>query len=93
MSAKVERRAARALAAERANLRIPLELVRTRVLRPRVARLLPGSKGGLVYIGIPEIGLLIAFTGGNYADRVLFRPQRNFVPEDILPAVRRGTGM
>jgi hypothetical protein len=31
--------------------------------------------------------LLIAFTGGNYADRVLFRPQREFVPEDILPAV------
>ena len=31
---------------------------------------------------------LIAFTGGNYADRVLFRSQREFVPQDILPAVR-----
>lgn len=48
----------------------------------------PAGNGGQVYIGIPELGLLVAFTGGNYADRVLFRPQRNFVPEDILPAVR-----
>jgi hypothetical protein len=40
-----------------------------------------------VYIGIPELDLLIAFTGGSYADGVLFRPQREFVPEDILPAV------
>ena len=48
----------------------------------------PGGNGGQVYIGIPDLDLLIAFTGGNYADRVLFRPQREFVPEDILPAVR-----
>jgi CubicO group peptidase (beta-lactamase class C family) len=48
----------------------------------------PGGNGGQVYIGIPDLGLLIAFTGGNYADRVLFRAQRNFVPEDILPAVK-----
>lgn len=47
----------------------------------------PGGNGGQVYIGIPELDLLIAFTGGNYADRVLFRPQREFVPQDILPAV------
>ena len=47
----------------------------------------PGGNGGQVYIGIPDLGLLIAFTGGNYADRVLFRAQREFVPEDILPAV------
>jgi CubicO group peptidase (beta-lactamase class C family) len=48
----------------------------------------PGGNGGQVYIGIPDLGLLIAFTGGNYADRVLFRAQRQFVPEDILPAVK-----
>jgi CubicO group peptidase (beta-lactamase class C family) len=48
----------------------------------------PGGNGGQVYIGIPDLDLLIAFTGGNYADRVLFRPQREFVPDDILPAVR-----
>ena len=48
----------------------------------------PGGNGGQVYIGIPDLDLLIAFTGGNYADRVLFRSQREFVPQDILPAVR-----
>ena len=47
----------------------------------------PGGNGGQVYIGIPDLDLLIAFTGGNYADRVLFRPQREFAPEEILPAV------
>ena len=47
----------------------------------------PGGNGGQVYIGIPDLDLLIAFTGGNYADAVLFRSQREFVPEDILPAV------
>lgn len=47
----------------------------------------PGGNGGQVYIGIPELNLVIAFTGGNYADRVLFRAQREFVPQDILPAV------
>ena len=48
----------------------------------------PGGNGGQVAIGIPDLDLLIAFTGGNYADRVLFRSQREFVPQDILPAVR-----
>jgi CubicO group peptidase (beta-lactamase class C family) len=48
----------------------------------------PGGNGGQVAIGIPDLDLVIAFTGGNYADPVLFRSQRNFVPEDILPAVR-----
>jgi CubicO group peptidase (beta-lactamase class C family) len=48
----------------------------------------PGGNGGQVYIGIPELDLLIAFTGGNYADGVMFRSQREFVPKDILPAVR-----
>jgi CubicO group peptidase (beta-lactamase class C family) len=47
----------------------------------------PGGNGGQVYIGIPDLDLLIAFTGGNYADPVLFRAQREFVPDDILPAV------
>ena len=47
----------------------------------------PGGNGGQVYIGIPDLDLLIAFTGGNYADAVLFRAQSEFVPEDILPAV------
>ena len=38
-------------------------------------------------MGIPELKLAIGFTGGNYADPVLFRAQREFVPRDILPAV------
>ena len=45
------------------------------------------GNGGQIYMGIPELDLVIAFTGGNYADAALFRPQREFVPEDILPAV------
>ncbi|HEX4761240.1 MAG TPA: serine hydrolase domain-containing protein, partial [Sphingomicrobium sp.] len=48
----------------------------------------PGGNGGQVYIGIPDLDLLIAFTGGNYADAALFRSQREFVPQDILPAVK-----
>jgi CubicO group peptidase (beta-lactamase class C family) len=47
----------------------------------------PGGNGGQVAIGIPDLDLVIAFTGGNYADAVLFRSQREFVPKDILPAV------
>jgi hypothetical protein len=40
---------------------------------------------------VPAAGLdlVICFRGGNYADRVLFVPQREFVPRDILPAVAR----
>jgi CubicO group peptidase (beta-lactamase class C family) len=48
----------------------------------------PGGNGGQVYIGIPDLDLLIAFTGGNYADGVMFRSQREFVPKDILPGVK-----
>jgi CubicO group peptidase (beta-lactamase class C family) len=47
----------------------------------------PGGNGGQVAMGIPDLDLVITFTGGNYADAVLFRSQREFVPKDILPAV------
>jgi CubicO group peptidase (beta-lactamase class C family) len=47
----------------------------------------PGGNGGQVAIGIPDLDMVITFTGGNYADAVLFRSQREFVPQDILPAV------
>ena len=46
-----------------------------------------GGNGGQIAMGIPELDLAIVFTGGNYADPVLFRSQRVYVPEYILPAV------
>ena len=47
------------------------------------------GNGGQIFMGIPDLGLAIAFTGGNYADAALFIPQRSIVPERILPAVVR----
>ena len=44
-------------------------------------------------MAIPELGLAIAFTGGSYNMRSLFIPQRELIPQLILPAVqdtRRG---
>ncbi|HZF16649.1 MAG TPA: serine hydrolase domain-containing protein [Steroidobacteraceae bacterium] len=46
-----------------------------------------GGNGGQVAIAVPELDLAIGFLGGNYADRVLFIPQRDYVPQDILSAV------
>jgi len=39
-------------------------------------------------MGIPDLDLVIAFTGGNYNDPVLFTGQRVYVPTYILPAVK-----
>jgi CubicO group peptidase (beta-lactamase class C family) len=47
-----------------------------------------GGNGGQIFMGIPALDLVIAFTGGNYNDPALFIPQRQFVPEYILPAVK-----
>ena len=47
-----------------------------------------GGNGGQVSMAIPDLDLVIAFTGGNYADAATFRAQRTFVPEYLLPAVR-----
>ena len=54
------------------------------------------GNGGQIFMGIPELGLAIGFTGGNYSEPALLIPQRVFVPDSILPAVnedrvRRGT--
>jgi hypothetical protein len=47
-----------------------------------------GGNGGQIFMGIPELELVIAFTGGNYSDiTTLLIPQREFVPKLILPAV------
>jgi CubicO group peptidase (beta-lactamase class C family) len=45
------------------------------------------GNGGQIFMGIPELDLVIAFTGGSYADAALFIPQRKYVPEYILPAI------
>ena len=47
-----------------------------------------GGNGGQVSMATPDLDLVIAFTGGNYNDSVLFTGQRVYVPTYILPAVR-----
>jgi CubicO group peptidase (beta-lactamase class C family) len=47
-----------------------------------------GGNGGQVSMGIPELGLAVVFFGGNYADPATFVPQRQYVPQYVLPAVR-----
>jgi CubicO group peptidase (beta-lactamase class C family) len=47
-----------------------------------------GGNGGQVSMAIPDLDLVIAFTGGNYNDSVLFTGQRVYVPTYILPALR-----
>ncbi|MEL7187709.1 MAG: serine hydrolase, partial [Pseudomonadota bacterium] len=46
------------------------------------------GNGGQIVMGVPELDLLIAFYGGNYSDRVLFRAQEVLIPEYILPAIQ-----
>lgn len=53
----------------------------------KVRAFFAGGNGGQIFMGIPELDVVIAFTGGNYSDPALFIPQRVFVPELILPAV------
>lgn len=53
----------------------------------KVQAFFAGGNGGQVSMGVPELDLAIVFLGGNYADRVLFVPQKEYVPDFILPAV------
>ncbi|HEY0809294.1 MAG TPA: serine hydrolase domain-containing protein [Longimicrobiales bacterium] len=46
-----------------------------------------GGNGGQIFMGIPDLDLVIAFTGGNYAHPAMFLSQRVFIPNYILPAV------
>ncbi len=46
------------------------------------------GNGGQISMGISELDLVIAFTGGSYADPALFNAQRKYIPESILPAVK-----
>ncbi|HKE43204.1 MAG TPA: serine hydrolase [Steroidobacteraceae bacterium] len=47
-----------------------------------------GGNGGQAVMVLPELDLVIATYGGNYADRVSLRIQQDFVPNYVLPAVR-----
>jgi CubicO group peptidase (beta-lactamase class C family) len=47
-----------------------------------------GGNGGQVVMAVPELDLVIAAYGGNYADRVSLIIQQEYVPRYILPAVR-----
>jgi CubicO group peptidase (beta-lactamase class C family) len=47
-----------------------------------------GGNGGQIFMAIPDLDLVIAFTGGNYADPATFMAQRVYVPRYLLPAVR-----
>lgn len=46
-----------------------------------------GGNGGQIVMGIPELDLVIAFYGGNYADPTDKIPQNVYVPQYILPAL------
>jgi CubicO group peptidase (beta-lactamase class C family) len=47
-----------------------------------------GGNGGQLVLVVPELDLVIATYGGNYADRVSLVLQQEYVPQYILPAVR-----
>lgn len=54
----------------------------------KVRAFFAGGNGGQIFMGIPDLDLVIAFTGGNYGDPALFIPQRIYVPQFILPSVQ-----
>lgn len=53
----------------------------------KVRAFFAAGNGGQIFMGIPALDLVIAFTGGSYNDRAAAIPGRVFVPERILPAV------
>ncbi len=46
-----------------------------------------GGNGGNIVVVVPDLDVVIAFFGGNYSDRVLYRAQDEFIPNYILPAI------
>ena len=48
-----------------------------------------GGNGGQIFMAIPDLDLVIAFTAGNYNDDSMFVIQQVFIPNWILPAVQR----
>jgi CubicO group peptidase (beta-lactamase class C family) len=53
----------------------------------RVRAFFAGGNGGQVVMVVPELALVIAGYGGNYADRASLILQQEYVPRYILPAV------
>ena len=47
-----------------------------------------GGNGGQIVMGIPDLDLVIAFYGGSYSDRVALRPQQEYIPIYMLPAIQ-----
>jgi len=54
----------------------------------KVRAFFAAGNGGQIVMGFPELDLLINFWGGNYSDRAGVTPQRVYVPQFILPAVK-----
>jgi CubicO group peptidase (beta-lactamase class C family) len=54
----------------------------------KVRAFFAGGNGGQVVMVIPDLALVIAAFGGNYADRASLILQQEYVPRYILPAVR-----
>jgi CubicO group peptidase (beta-lactamase class C family) len=54
----------------------------------KVRAFFAGGNGGQIFMAIPDLDLAIGFTGGNYADAVMFNGQRVYVPRYLLPAVQ-----
>lgn len=46
-----------------------------------------GGNGGQVFMAIPELDLVIAFTGGSYGQAATFMSQREYMPRYVLPAI------
>jgi len=47
------------------------------------------GNGGQIAMAIPELDLVVGFMGGNYSDGAALIPQREYVPNLILPGVSR----
>ncbi len=54
----------------------------------KVAVFYAGGNGGQVVAVVPALDLVVAFYGGNYSDKVLYRSQNVLFPQYILAAVR-----
>lgn len=52
-----------------------------------VRRVFAGGNGGQVFMAIPDLDLVIAFTGGNYAQAATSISQREYIPQYILSAI------